>query len=248
MSIHKIITDHYAKKGSEEVSEANQHLHIGGAKATGFVLDKMGLTPNMRVLDIGCGVGGPAIYAAENYGCFVTGIDLTPEFIELARQRTSLGPHRDKLYFQTADASGLDFKDESFDAAFMLHTGMNIPNKEEVYAEIARVLQPGGMFLIYDILSLGNLAAMTYPAPWAKTAESSFLEPLENITAMLENAGLQTTSAENCQTYAKQAVDKLLQNADGSLNVAREKIMRNLKTNLDADLIAPHIIITRKPI
>ena len=246
MSVHKIVTDHYAKKGSEEVSEANQHLHIGGAKATGYVLDKMNLSPNMRVLDIGCGVGGPAIYAAENYGCFVTGIDLTPEFIELASERTALGPHRDKLYFQVADAAGLDFKDESFDAIFMMHTGMNIPNKQEVYHEAARTLKSGGKFLIYDILNIGDSGGMRYPVPWAKDESSSFLVTLPETEKMLRQSGFEITLTENAHDYAKAAVTKLLENADGSVNAQREKIMRNLKTNLDAGLIAPHILIMRK--
>lgn len=246
MSIESEITAHYARKGKDEVSPANQHLHIGGAKATGFVLSKIDLKPGMRVLDIGCGVGGPAIYAAQEYGCHVTGIDLTPEFIKLARERADAAGLAHLLDFQTVNAGRLGFDGESFDAAIMFHTGMNVPNKAEVYAEIARVLKPGGTFLIYDILALGNLTNMSFPVPWAKTPQTSFLEPLEAIEDYLKDAGFTIESAENCRDYAKNAVTKLLENADGSVNVQREKIMRNLKANLDAGILAPHIIIAQK--
>lgn len=246
MSIENEVISHYAQKGKDEVSINNQHLHIGGAKATKFVMDKIALTPEMRVLDIGCGVGGPAMLAAEKYGCFVTGIDLTPEFIELARERSARGPHRDKLYFERANVNALDFKDASFDAAFMFHTGMNIPSKQEGYKEIARVLKHGATFLIYDILAIGDLSCMTFPVPWAKTHETSFLEtPLDTI-AMLKTAGFEISATENCHDYAKNAVTKLLETSEAELNDQRRMIMTNLKTNLDAGLLAPHIVIARK--
>src|SRR5688572_30366754 len=57
------------------------HLHAGGAPATQHVLDRLGLGPGMRLLDVGSGIGGPARMAAMS-GAAVTGIDLTPEFVD----------------------------------------------------------------------------------------------------------------------------------------------------------------------
>jgi 2-polyprenyl-3-methyl-5-hydroxy-6-metoxy-1,4-benzoquinol methylase len=68
-------------------------FHIGGRAASEDVLAKLALTPDHHVLDIGCGIGGTARYMAKAFGCRVSGIDLTPEFIETARrlsERTGL--------------------------------------------------------------------------------------------------------------------------------------------------------------
>lgn len=246
MSVEHQITDHYSKKGTDEVSINNQHLHIGGAKATEFVLNKITLKPDMKVLDIGCGVGGPAIFAAEKYGCHVTGIDLTPDFIQIANNRTKENNLSRLLDFQVANVNHLQFKDESFDAAFMFHTGMNIPYKQEAYNETARVLKPQGTFLIYDILALDDIDHMVYPVPWAKTKDYSFVEPLDKISEYLQASGFEIEDTENCHDYAKTAVGKLLEQGQNDLSEGRRMIMENLKTNLDNGVLAPHIVIVSK--
>lgn len=246
MTLENEIIAHYARKEPAEIKAGTDHLHIGGEKATGFVLSKMDLSADMRVLDIGCGVGGPAIYAAENFGCFVTGIDLTPDYIELAREKTALGPHRDKLYFEIANATKLDFKDARFDAAYMLHTGMNIEDKQSVYHEVSRVLKQGGVFAIYDILALQNVADMIYPCPWAATQETSFLESFESIERQLRNAGLSITHSENCHTYGINAMTKMLDVMGDSLSANRRHVVTNLLENLKSECCAPFIILARK--
>src|SRR3954447_17166753 len=56
-------------------------FHIGGLEATAALAERLGLAPGKRVLDIGCGIGGPARFFASRHGCRVLGIDLTPEFV-----------------------------------------------------------------------------------------------------------------------------------------------------------------------
>ena len=59
---------------------AIDEFHLGGREATQALSDFMQLRPGMHLLDVGCGIGGPARYFAER-GCQVTGIDLTEEFV-----------------------------------------------------------------------------------------------------------------------------------------------------------------------
>lgn len=246
MNINQTIIDHYGRKGKTEVADTNQHLHIGGIKASEFVLAQMDLKADMRVLDIGCGVGGPAILAAQEYGCHVTGVDLTPAFIETANILAQQNNVEHLTDFQTTDASQLHFKDDSFDAAFMFHVGMNIQNKQPVYHEAARVLKEGSIFLIYDILALENAADMIYPCPWAKTVETSFLEDADTIKAYLDKAGFKISSIKNSQDYALSALEKMLHNTDWSTTPDRHKAMTNLHANIQSNACAPHIILAEK--
>src|SRR5271170_677697 len=62
-------------------------FHIGGRQASEHFLDQLDLTSEKHILDVGCGLGGPARFAANRCGCHVSGIDLTPEYVETARVR-----------------------------------------------------------------------------------------------------------------------------------------------------------------
>ncbi len=64
---------------------AVDEFHIGGRQATEDFIGQLGLAADHRVLDVGCGIGGPARFVAERFGCRVGGIDLTPEYVETAR-------------------------------------------------------------------------------------------------------------------------------------------------------------------
>ncbi len=68
--------------------KAVDEFHIGGAEATIALLDQLDIGPKTRILDVGSGIGGPARTMAGRYGAKVTGIDLTPDFVETAQQLT----------------------------------------------------------------------------------------------------------------------------------------------------------------
>lgn len=187
-----------------------------------------------------------ALLAALDYGCHATGIDLTPDFIDTARAKARAANLDSLTDFQTANAAKLTFPDNSFDLAIMLHVGMNIPNKAAVFAEAARVLKPRGALALYDILALENMAAMSYPCPWAKTIETSFLESYEAIERHLNAAGLQITTAENCQEYALTAITKMIETMSNDLTPSRKIAVENLLSNIKKKACAPFIIIAHK--
>ena len=147
-------------------------FHIGGRKATQHALSRMPLNALDHVLDVGCGLGGAARYIVAELGCRVTGIDLTPEFVGVARELTARLGLSASLDFETANALAMPFEDKTFDAAITFHVAMNIADRTGFYAEIARVLSPGATFCIYDVMKTGP-GDIVYPAPWAETAETS---------------------------------------------------------------------------
>src|SRR3546814_3455016 len=116
----------------------------------------------MSLLDIGCGLGGAARHFARACGCTVTGVDLTPEYVAVAEALTRMVGQADRVAFRAGSALDLPFEAASFDAATLLHVGMNIPDKDRLCAEAARVLKPGGVFGVYDGMRVGD-GALTFP-------------------------------------------------------------------------------------
>ncbi|MGB8623455.1 MAG: methyltransferase domain-containing protein [Paracoccaceae bacterium] len=163
-------------------------FHIRGRAATLELAGKMNLTPAARVLDIGSGLGGPARTLAETVGCRVTGVDLTPAFCEMAAVMSGWVGLDDKVSFRQGDATALPFSDASFDTAMTIHVTMNIPAKDKVFSEARRVLKPGGIFAVYDVLQAEG-GPPHFPVPWARDPSISHLATTDEVTGLLQGAG-----------------------------------------------------------
>lgn len=167
---------------------AVDEFHIRGRAATLEILEALQVTAASQVLDLGSGLGGPARTLAEVAGCAVTGIDLTPEFCNVATALSEWTGLSYRTHFHVGDATATGLPDASFDAAISIHVAMNIANKPALYAEALRVLRPGGRFVIYDVLQ-GEGGEVLYPVPWAQDSSTSFLATADTMRMMLEAAG-----------------------------------------------------------
>ena len=171
-------------------------FHVGGVSATNALIDQLELKPEMKVLDIGSGIGGTARLVAGSTGAYVTGIDLTSEYTATATALSELVGMDSTTDFQTCSALELPFDDDSFDAVLMLHVGMNIPDKSGLMAEAARVLRPNGVFAIYDIMKVGD-EPISFPVPWASIKENSFLADLKTYREASLQAGFVEVSSHD---------------------------------------------------
>lgn len=171
-----------------EILAAVDHLHSGGLKTTRDQAARLSLGPDTRVLDIGCGTGGPARYLAATYGCRVEGIDLTPEMVETGRVLTERCGLSDKINLQVGDALDLPFPDDAFDIVWCQNVTMNIPDKAGFLAGARRVLKPGGIFTSTEF-STGPGGDMIYPVMWAYDPSMSHLETEDAMRAQFEAAG-----------------------------------------------------------
>jgi SAM-dependent methyltransferase len=161
-------------------------FHTRGILATAELATAAGLEPSTRVLDIGCGIGGPARYLAATFGCEVTGVDLSPGFVDAATYLTARCGLADRVTFQVGDALHLPFEDSAFDTVFLQHVAMNIEDRAALYAEVNRILVPKGRFVIHDlVLRDGDVV---YPAPWARDATTSFLLSEGDTRTAIEQA------------------------------------------------------------
>jgi SAM-dependent methyltransferase len=222
-------------------------FHIGGRKATERAVAKLSLRDGQRVLDIGCGLGGAARYIAAQTGCKVTGVDLTPEYIEAAKaltDRTGLGG---KATFEVASALAMPFEDKTFDAAITLHVAMNIPDRVALYREIARVTKPGATFCIYDVMKKSD-ESITFPVPWAQSAETSHLTTPEEMQTLLADAGFDVGEVDDRTDFALDFFrQSLAAAADGPpplgihllMGASAPEKFRNMLSNIENGRIAP---------
>ena len=231
-------------------------FHIGGVAATEALLEQVSIRPGMHVLDIGCGIGGTARLIAERFGTSVTGIDLTEEFVAAARALSETVGLADRVAFRQGSALDMPFADDSFDLATLIHVGMNIPDKARLAAEAARVLRPGGHFVVYDVMRTGE-GELEFPVPWARTPATSFVgTPADYRTAALaagfEIAGERKRRAFALDFFAKMQA-RMAEKGPSPLGIhlfmgetARAKIA-NMVANIEAGRIAPVEMILRAP-
>ena len=190
-TIEKAIYDHYRQADLDEKikaaferagreitdyadTESLDEFHIRGRSATRELAGLADLKTGMKVLDLGCGIGGPARMLAAEFGCMVTGIDLVREYCRAAEMITKRAGLSHKVNFRQGDMTALPFEDKYFDAAWTLHTLMNIEDKTALFDNVFRVLKPGGLFALYEICK-GSNSPPVFPVPWAGDARMSFL-------------------------------------------------------------------------
>ena len=164
-------------------------FHIRGREATAELAGMTDIRPDAAVLDIGSGIGGTARHLAATYHCHVTGVDLTASFCDLARELSARVGLEERTFFRQGSALALPWDDASFDVVWTEHVQMNIADKERFYGEAARVLRFGGRLAFHDIFA-GSEEGVSFPLPWAQTAEMSSLASPDHVRRMLAAAGL----------------------------------------------------------
>ena len=269
MNIEQSVMKHYGREGlAESILErararageegaltsadlsAFDEMHVGGRRATEYLFAKLQLSAGMKVLDIGSGIGGAARYAAENFVIEVTGIDLTPEYRDAAETLSEAVGLSDRLHFIAGNALEMPFEDESFDAAYTIHAAMNIQNKHQLYQEAARVLKPGAVFGVYDIMAGQDKAQMRFPVPWAEGQNTSFLLSPREVEEMAGQCGFEVIESESRRDFGLAALGKLLKmEAAGAMtgrSPAFPERVRNLVDNIEHGFCAPHQMVFKK--
>jgi len=171
-------------------------FHGRGLEATEEIAARVQAEAAHHLLDIGSGIGGPARYMAQRFGCRVTGIDLTPEFCAVAQHLTRLLKLDDRVDYRVGDALAMPFADASFDGAYSMNVSMNIADRAAFYREIYRVLRPGAWLLLSE-LAAGNGRALDFPTPWARSADSSFLSSADETREGLIDAGFEVLQLQS---------------------------------------------------
>lgn len=163
-------------------------FHSRRRRATEELAAMLAPSASDHVVDVGSGLGGPSRYLAATYGCRVSGVDLTPEFVATATGLTARVGLTGKIDFRQGSALALPFPDSRFDLAWSQNVAMNIADRSRYYGEMRRVLKPGGRLAIQDVAQ-GPGGPVIFPVMWADRPEISFLRTPEETRTLLEAAG-----------------------------------------------------------
>ncbi|KKN44915.1 hypothetical protein LCGC14_0688330 [marine sediment metagenome] len=170
-----------------------EDLHIRGRSATMELTQGAGLNEGMKVLDVGCGIGGPARAIVTEYGCNVTGLDLCKEFCDAAETiNNQLGLGK-KIEIRQGNALDMPFDDESFDFVIVQHVLSNIKNKNDLLSQVHRVLRPQGRFALYEICA-GLITPIHYPVMWANDPSINFLINPDEFRQLIKDNGFKELS------------------------------------------------------
>ncbi|MFI9643764.1 SAM-dependent methyltransferase [Micromonospora sp. NPDC051925] len=135
----------YWSDGDDQVD-----LIAASERLTELLIERLAPAPGQRILDLGCGVGGPAFSLARSCDVEVVGITVSDGQVAEAAARAQRGGLADRVRFELADAMDLPFDDASFDGAWFFESLLHVPDKERALSEAARVLRPGSRLAVAD--------------------------------------------------------------------------------------------------
>jgi len=275
MSNDKAVSDHYlhgdllntiqaaiTKLGKTTDSVTLEDLapvdefHIGGRVATEHFLAQLNFSHQTHVLDVGCGLGGASRFVANKYNNLVTGIDLTTEYIDTGTALCGWLKLNNLVSLHQGSALAMPFQDDSFDGAFMMHVGMNIEDKIQLFAEIYRVLRSGSLLGVYDVMRHQE-GELTYPVPWATKKSTSHIATPEQYKKAMTDAGFELSIENNRRNFAleffKQLRAKKAENKEEPalgfhtlMESTTTTKVNNMIHNLTENYVAPVEIIVKK--
>jgi ubiquinone/menaquinone biosynthesis C-methylase UbiE len=215
MADEKAIADHWAKgdvyglivaalgKASKSLDSVTiedlapvDHVHARGFPATVDLADRLPIKAGDHLVDIGCGLGGPARYIARRFRCKVSGIDITPPFVEAANKLTALVGMQGQVTVRHGDGQHLPYGDAQFDGAYTQHVTMNVPDRRQFFAEARRVVKKGAFFALTEH-GLGPKGNPRHPVPWSSDGSGAYLMTPADTHALLEAAGFENIAVED---------------------------------------------------
>ena len=209
------VLDKLAQTGADtsiltvELLQHHDQDHFGGLAATDALARHAKINESTHVLDLCCGLGGPARYLAYHHGCRVTGVDMNTDRLAGAVRLTERTKLQDRVLFHHANALQTGLADETFDVIVSQEAFCHIPDKKTLIAECVRLLKPGGRIVYTDILARNS---MTNEIRSRLENEMVFseLSTLEQYCHLLEGKSCQVVEVEDLSDdWAQILIDRL---------------------------------------
>ena len=186
--------------GEETVAEAS-------AAMTRHLLELAGVEAGLRVLDIACGFGGTLRILAR-LGFSAKGIDISRSCVDHARQANAEAGLGDRVQVAVGDFHHLESPPDAWDVVICQEAIIHSPDRPQVFAEVCRVLRPGGVFAFSDILTGEAADIPTVEAAFARLGASAGAT-INDYRTMAEDAGLEISHVEERLSDIRTHYDKL---------------------------------------
>lgn len=186
-------------------------FHGGGKWFTMRLARLADLKSGMKVLDVGGGLGGPARTLALAFGCHVTLVDLTESYVQAGELLTELMRLNNHVTHRLGNALELAFEDESFDVLWTQNSGMNIADKESLYAGFHRLIRPNGLLVIQEPMS-GPNQPLIFPVMWSRDGTNNYLRSPEQMRTLIESKGFRTIKWEDVTNEETPAMPRPIYN------------------------------------
>merc|ERR1712079_901512 len=194
----------YTRKGilRYEAIFGRTYVSVGGETTTKDFVERLDLKPGMKVLDIGCGIGGSAFYMARNYGVDVYGIDLAQNMIAIAKEKreTKTAGIRHRTQFHVDDATVMDYPESFYDLVYSRDTILHIEDKLSLFKLFHKTLKPGGSLFITDYCK-GDVPAHSAEFTKYVAQRGYVLKTVKQYGDLLKKAGFGRVEAVDVTKY-----------------------------------------------
>ncbi|MFY1679632.1 MULTISPECIES: SAM-dependent methyltransferase [unclassified Streptomyces] len=160
-------------------------------RLTDVFIESMAVDAGSHVLDLGCGVGGPALRLVARTGARVTGVSVSEEQVKTANRLAAEAGVADRAVFAHGDAMDLPFSDASFDAVMALESICHMPDRQRALTEASRVLAPGGRIVLTDVFERAPRKAERHPGidKFCRSLMATTAD-IDDYVALLHRSGL----------------------------------------------------------
>ncbi len=231
------------------------HFHACGMSATVALADALPIKAGQHLVDIGCGLGGPARYLAKRFGCNVDGLDITGPFVDAGNRLTALLGMKESVTIKQGDGQKLPYADKMFDGGYSQHVTMNVPDRDAFFREAYRVLKHGAFFALTEH-GLGKLGAPHHPLPWSVDGSGAYLMRPSDTVTVLKRSGFCSIEVTDTGKKYLQGYQRAIELAERGeapifgvhilLGKLAPQIIRNAARNIEEGRTQPVQIICRK--
>ena len=172
------------------------YISTGGHETTEYLISKIPdtLSPGVRVLDVGSGIGGAAFFLARKYGAFVTGVDLSEEMVAIAHERAAGAGDIGSVTTILGDVLSESFP-EPFNVIWSRDALMHIPDKPRLFKRLHDLGAPGGKLVITDYAQGTGAKSPEFQA-YIKSTGYHVVDPAA-YGKLIEGAGYTDVQAED---------------------------------------------------